>query len=235
MNKEMQSFSFNPNTRENKMLKRMSDTEIAVRVVPTSVRWPDTSSTTWDKLRACVKSLRGVLRALDNDCAAVETSTDLSAQGVERRRQEVAQKALSQLAAYAPLIAAERAAASDLSGLEEKMGKLSAPPADVADALLAAEMRAHVAKQNSPLEFAMKSMSDARVLGALLHAPAFLSGLTDDQLNAIRHRAREAAHPAEAESHRWLKKALEEVRSGVEAAKRAECTTMRLGLPAMRL
>lgn len=82
-------------------------------------------------------------------------------------------------------------------------------------------MRAHVAKQNSPLEFAMKSMSDDRVLGALLHAPAFLSGLTDDQLNAIRHRAREAAHPAEAESHRWLKKALEEVRSGVEAAKRA--------------
>jgi hypothetical protein len=60
----------------------------------------------------------------------------------------------------------------------------------------------------------MNSIADGRVLGALLHAPAFLSGLADNQLNGTPHRA-------EAESHRSLKKALDEVRSGVEAAKRA--------------
>jgi hypothetical protein len=126
-------------------------------------------------------------------------------------------------------MSAEKAVASDLSGLEEKMGKLSPPPTDVAGALLAAEIRAHVAKQNNPLEFAMKSIPDGRVLGALLHAPAFLSGLADDHLSIIRDRAREALHPAEAEKQRSLKKALDKVRSGVAASAfgRASCPRAR--------
>jgi hypothetical protein len=35
----------------------MSDVEIAARVVPTSLRWPDNPSSAWDKLRASVESL----------------------------------------------------------------------------------------------------------------------------------------------------------------------------------
>jgi hypothetical protein len=67
----------------------------------------------------------------------------------------------------------------------------------------------------------MKSMSDSRVLGAVLNAPAFLSGLGDEHLNMIRDRASEALHPAQTEKHRWLRKALDEVRNGIQATKRA--------------
>ena len=64
-------------------------------------------------------------------------------------------------------------------------------------------------------------LSDSRVLGAVLNAPAFLSGLGDEHLNVIRDRACEALHPAQTEKHRWLRKALDEVRNGVQATKRA--------------
>lgn len=42
------------------MAKRLTEIEIATRIVPTMLRWPaEAKAIAWDKLRGCVEALRG--------------------------------------------------------------------------------------------------------------------------------------------------------------------------------
>jgi hypothetical protein len=109
---------------------------------------------------------------------------------------------------------------SDIALLEARMTQIPPAPTNIADVMLSAEIRAHVARQASPIEFALKSVSDARVLGALIHAPAALSGLTDDQLALVRGWAREALHPEQTALQKKLTSALGELKKGLGATKR---------------
>jgi hypothetical protein len=104
--------------------------------------------------------------------------------------------------------------------LEKRMMQIPPAPTDIADVMLAVEIRAHVARQTSPIDFALKSVSNARVLGALSHASAALSGLTDDQLALVRSRAREALHLEQTALQQKLTSALGELKKGLGAAKR---------------
>jgi hypothetical protein len=61
------------------------------------------------------------------------------------------------------------------------LADLPKPPTQIADVALAQEIRQHVRGQKSPLDFAVKSISDARVVGAVLNAPPFLSGLSETE------------------------------------------------------
>lgn len=54
----------------------------------------------------------------------------------------------------------------------------------------------------------------------MLTADAFLSGLSDTEHNVAREKARVALHPTPVEVQAKLKMALDELRTGVEAAKR---------------
>jgi hypothetical protein len=128
---------------------------------------------------------------------------------------------LAQLSDHRPLRSAERAVRENIDHLEEQMKKLPSPPTELSDVMLEMEIRAHVGRQTSPFDFAMKNVSDGRVLGALLNAPAFLSGLAAEHMNVIRERARQALHPEQTELQQKLQKALEDVRNGLDAAKRA--------------
>ena len=58
------------------------------------------------------------------------------------------------------------------------------------------------------------------MLGAILTALAFLSGLTDAECYVLRERARTAFHPEQDQMQKWLIKARDEVRDGIQAAKR---------------
>jgi hypothetical protein len=87
-------------------------------------------------------------------------------------------------------------------------------------AILAQEIRQYISDQKSPIDFAAKSMTDPRVLSAILNAPAFLSGLSDTEWKLVRERARTALHPEQAQMQEWLMKARDELREGVEATKR---------------
>jgi hypothetical protein len=64
------------------------------------------------------------------------------------------------------------------------------------------------------------SGGDARILGAVLHAPGFLSGLGDAEYNLVKSRAKQAAHPEQVNGIRLMIKALDELRNGVAAAER---------------
>ncbi len=53
------------------------------------------------------------------------------------------------------------------------------PPANIAEAVVHSEIRAHLAAMNgSKINFLERHMSDPRVVSAVLGSPPFLSGLT---------------------------------------------------------
>ena len=97
---------------------------------------------------------------------------------------------------------------------------LPQPPTAVADVMLAQEIRQHIRRQKSRIDVVMRSISDPRILGAVLSAPAALSGLNDVEFNLVRERARTVLHPEQALMQTSLKKALDELREGVAATKR---------------
>jgi hypothetical protein len=61
---------------------KLSDIDIAAVVVPTSLRWPNTT-VTWEKLKECVDLLRGLVRAADNECVNAENNPDFSLEGIQ--------------------------------------------------------------------------------------------------------------------------------------------------------
>jgi hypothetical protein len=135
------------------------------------------------------------------------------------RRNEIGRKALTELVNFRPFQSAEKWVADNLALLERKMVDIPSPPTVVADVMLATEIRAHVVKQESPVDFVVKSISDPRILGAVLNAPSFLSGLNDAEFNLIRERARQALHPEQTNMEKQLTRALEELREGLAATK----------------
>ncbi len=78
------------------------------------------------------------------------------------------------------------------------MVDLPQPRTNVADVALAPEIRQHVRSEKSPIDVAVKSISEPRVGCAILNVPAFLSGLSDTKFNLIRERARTAPDPERA-------------------------------------
>ncbi len=84
----------------------------------------------------------------------------------------------------------------------------------------AQELRQHIARQASPIDFVMNNLNDPRVVGAVLHAPSFLSGLNAEAHNLIRDRARTSLHPDQVRHRQEAEAALAELKKGVEAARR---------------
>jgi len=164
--------------------------------------------------------MRGLARAVDNNCAEGEQDQDLSPEGIRRRRTKVGQQALAELADLKPIKLAEKAVANNLALLEERMVEMPKLPTTFADVMLAQEIRAFARTQKSPIDFVMKSVSDRTVLSAILNAPGYLSGLSKSEWSVVQARARETLHPEETEMQQQLTKALNDVREGIAATKR---------------
>ncbi len=59
---------------------RLTDTEIAIRIVPKRLRWPQAGTTiTWTKAHACVNALQDLIRKVDQACIEAEQNRELSA------------------------------------------------------------------------------------------------------------------------------------------------------------
>ena len=200
---------------------RMSDTEIQMRIVATRVRWPETGTTiAWSRLHDCVDALHGLIQTVHHGCAEAEQNTDFSSAGITRRRTELGRQALTELTNFKPFQIAEKATLENIDYLETKMVDLPQPPTHIADVALAQEIRQYIRGQKSPIDLAVKSISEPRILNAILNAPAFLSGLSDTEFNLVRERARTALHPEQAQMQKSLTRALDELREGSAATKR---------------
>jgi hypothetical protein len=199
----------------------LTDNEIHTCVVATRIRWPETGTTiAWSRLHDCVDALQDLVRTVGLHCVEAEQNRDFSAAGIMRRRLELGRQALTELANFKPFQAAEKATLDNIDYLEKKMIDLPQPPTNVADVALAQEIRSYVSKQKSPIDVAVRAMSDHRILSAILNAPPFLSGLSDAEFKVVRERARAALHPEQVKMQQQLTKSLEELRAGLAATKR---------------
>ena len=105
------------------MAKRLSDTEIQIRIVPKHLRWPAANAgPVWYRLHECVKQLHSFVRAVDNNCDEIETKADLGRDGIDRDRAEFGYQALRELANFKPLNIAKQAATREI-GLLQKSGE----------------------------------------------------------------------------------------------------------------
>jgi hypothetical protein len=110
--------------KEYKMSRRLTDIAIAARVVPTMLRWPSSEIAAWDRLRESVEALRKILRALDDACHEVEHDRHINPQDIRRRRNELGERALRQLADFKSVLIAERALNENIDNLEANMQPL---------------------------------------------------------------------------------------------------------------
>ncbi|RUU59443.1 hypothetical protein [Mesorhizobium sp. M2C.T.Ca.TU.002.02.1.1] len=203
------------------MPKPINENDVAARITPQSIHWRDTAALMhWQDLKGTVDAARSLVLAVDEQCRAVESDSDLSPEGRARRRVEIAQKAMADFAAFKPLAKAESSVAKALSIFESKMTSLPKKPDHVADVMLAQEIRAHVAKQSSPANYVLSHLSDPAIVGAVLNAPGYLTGLANTDLVVIRERAASSLHPEETKRIKEASEALEATRQGIEAAKR---------------
>ena len=106
------------------MARKLTDIAIAARIVPTMVRWASSEGASWDRLRECVEALRSLARSVDDKCHQVERNTDLKPENISRRRIQLGEEALAELAVFEPLHRAERAVDKNINDLEPKMQNL---------------------------------------------------------------------------------------------------------------
>jgi hypothetical protein len=98
---------------------KITDTEIAIRVVPRHLRWPEArTNIAWMKAHACVDALRDLIRNVDFRCLEAEQNRELSAGGIGRRRTEICDQALRKLANFAAFEIAEKALTENFDALE---------------------------------------------------------------------------------------------------------------------
>jgi len=97
---------------------------------------------------------------------------------------------------YAPIEKASNAVARRLEKLREKMTVLPGTPGG-ADVHVASEIRAFIRAQESPEQFAYGLRTDPKVVQAVLGAPSFLSGMSDEAAGRLRAVALETCHPEE--------------------------------------
>jgi hypothetical protein len=78
--------------------KKLTDTEIAVRIVPTRLRWsPLGTDIAWTKAHDCVDALQNLVRKVDLGCLEAERDRKSSASSIGRRRTELCDKAMADL------------------------------------------------------------------------------------------------------------------------------------------
>ena len=92
-------------------------------------------------------------------------------------------------------------------------------PTNITEAVIQAEIRAHLAAmKESKLGFLEKHATDPLVGSAILTAPGFLSGLTDNEVTFVRQKIEQYVAPEVAKARDATLKALEQSEQGWQTA-----------------
>jgi hypothetical protein len=161
-----------------------------------SAKWPRGISH-WDSLHESIGGLRSLLEVLDNAFEAIDADGDLSSSGKTKRKIAEGASVLKELESYSALEKASNAVARRIEKVREKITVLPGQPLGAAEIAVAAEIRAAIKAEADPEKYAFGLRSDARVVQAVLGAPGFLSGLSDQAVDRLRESALHALHPKE--------------------------------------
>jgi hypothetical protein len=119
----------------------------------------------------------------------IDGDIDLSTEGKGRKKKKLAATAVADFEKSKALLDAKEAVERQLAEWAKDTGLAVKPPTNIAEAVMQAEIRAHLAAmKGSKLGFLAKHATDQVVASAILGAPAFLSGLTDTEVNFVKHK-----------------------------------------------
>ncbi len=215
----------------------LSEAEILLRICPGASRWPKAETAAWVRLRAAVASMHVAATAVDAGCSAIDADKALSLSGARQKKAALGKAALADIEGKA-YQSALRFTDGDIANFENKIASLLPPPAtEFADVALAQELRTLVRSSKSPIDAAVRGLSDPRIVAAILHAPPMACGLSDAEHDLVRQRARMAAAPQQASAVDALVKARTDIVEASAAMRRLieeRCSLDEHELPPLR-
>ena len=196
-----------------------SDLELRVQIVPGQSKWPPPEFVHWQKLHAAADEARDRVAQTWAAFQAIESDADLSPEGKARQKKKVAAAAITEFQQSKALMRAKEAVDRQVEKWCEKTGLAVKPPTNIADAVVGAEIRAHVANMKSgKLDFLAKHGTDPVVASAILTAPNFLSDLTDEETAFVKKKVEEHVAPEISEAREATLKAMTEAEQGWQKA-----------------
>jgi hypothetical protein len=188
-----------------------------------SVRWPDrNTSLFWKSGHEVIAELVGIARSVDQDIDVIERNTDLSATGALKAIGEVALRALDRLVDLPELQTMRSRAEKDIKMFDSKKGEL--PKADTdADAnavAIAAQIRERIFREQDSLTFACRHKSNPAVVAAIAAAPAFLSGLSDEEKNQFLREAEGVLWPDAVARTRAIQAAMKHIEDTIKQVRK---------------
>jgi hypothetical protein len=202
--------------------------QLKTTITPQQARWPEPRYVHWQLLHVAADTARSIVAEVLEKIAEIDKDPDLSPAGKARQRAKAAAEAIASLENDKALNHAREAVEKVMMMWSEKTGAIIKKPVDMHQVSLHQEIRHHVASSKNKLSFIEQHGSDATVLSALLTAPAFLSGLSEVELAAVKAKAESHLEPKIVEAKVATLKALKEAEAGWRRA--VDLITERAGL-----
>ena len=209
--------------------------ELKAMICPQQSRWPapnvevsrnanDTFTMrggVWPKLHAVVDEARDRMSKAWIAMDETDADKDLSNEGQVRKKKRLAVDAIGGFQKSQTLQNAIDLVDRQLAKWAEEAGVAIKPPSNFAEAMMQAEIRAHLAAmKGSKMDFLAARATDPRVASAILGAPPFLSGLTDAEIGVVKTRVEKHVAPEVVNERNATLKALEQAEAGWETAMR---------------
>jgi len=197
-------------------------TELRLRatIVPQQSSWPAPDYVHWQKLHAAADEARQRVSGAFSIMDEIDKDPDLSPEGKERKKKKAAAEAIADFQNSKMVSNAKEAVERQRAKWAEKTGVASKAPTNFAEAMVHAEIRAHLAAmKGGKLGLVEQHISDPRVASAVLGAPSFLRGLTDTEIAIVHKKAEQHVAPKIAEARDATLKSMEEAEKGWQRAK----------------
>lgn len=184
-----------------------------------SARWPDHQAIQWQAMRQVVTEARAIVAEAGDAIDQAKADHDLTVEAKARRISRAALDGIAKLDSLPSLARAEKLVAEFLEGQKTRMPTKITPPSTLHDVQVASEIRAWISRQKSTMAAAMQHATDPVVMGAVLTAPGFLSGLSPEAMNAVRGAAENAINPEAVSIRKANEDAIAECRAAIVQAK----------------
>jgi hypothetical protein len=147
--------------------------------------------------------------------AAIDDDKNLSPTGKAEQKREIATEALTAFQKAKSLDRARASVESQIAQWDKDLGLVPEQPATVSDAMVHAEIRAHLTSLKQPGDrMAFIDAYANEVAAAVLTAPGFLSGLTPAELGVVKQRIEARANPEIAKAKADTTRALADAEAG---------------------
>jgi hypothetical protein len=178
-----------------------------------SARWPDDASDHyWKVLRESIDTIRSAVRDADHEIADAEADQDLSDAGRMKRIGSIAMVAIQRLQ-NKPVFTAARVVVKVFVEEEDKdrPDVRSLKPTTPFEIALDSEIRGAICAKEQPEIFVTNHRANRDLVRAVMSAPAFCSGLTEEQKNTFGGHAAASLWPEATKQRDAAEKALDEM------------------------